>query len=194
MGKWLIEYAELAGMSKRESNSMKKFLTTEADDIRRAYDKESSLLPRQGIFVGTTNDNQYLVDETGDRRYWPVHATKIDVDGISAIRDQLWAEARDMWLCGAIWHLTPEEEHAADEVRGVRRVVDIWEEVVLEYIDRVGSASRQEIMEKALFLPVKDQHAGNAKRVKIILETNGYKQFVTARNRRSVRVYASSGQ
>jgi hypothetical protein len=93
LGKWIIEAGELRGMSARDQNDLKAYLSSTHDEARMAYAREPQRIPRQFIIIGTTNDTQYLKDHTGDRRYWPVKVGAIDVDGLHAIRDQLWAEA-----------------------------------------------------------------------------------------------------
>lgn len=92
-GKWIVEAGELRGMTARDQNDLKAYLSSTADEARMSYAREPQRLPRQFIIIGTTNDTQYLKDHTGDRRYWPIRVEKFDVDGLLAIRDQLWAEA-----------------------------------------------------------------------------------------------------
>lgn len=92
-GKWIVEAGELRGMSARDQNDLKAYLSSTHDEARMAYAREPQRLPRQFIIIGTTNDTQYLKDHTGDRRYWPIKVGVFNVNGLLAIRDQLWAEA-----------------------------------------------------------------------------------------------------
>lgn len=92
-GKWIVEAGELRGMSAKDHNALKQYLSSTHDEARMAYARETQRLPRQFIIIGTTNDTQYLRDHTGDRRYWPVRVNVFNVHGLLAIRDQLWAEA-----------------------------------------------------------------------------------------------------
>ncbi|MBK6704250.1 MAG: hypothetical protein IPG56_11180 [Caulobacteraceae bacterium] len=92
-GKWIYEIAELSGLSRTESERTKAFLSRTHDRARRAYGYASIDQPRRCIFIGTTNDNNYLKDPTGNRRFWPVATGRIDLDALAADRDQLWAEA-----------------------------------------------------------------------------------------------------
>ena len=94
-GKWALELPELSGFHKSDHNAAKAFMRRQHDNVRMAYAKHVSDLPRQCVFWGTTNDERYLKDPTGNRSYWPVSVTveTIDTDKLEAQRDQLWAEA-----------------------------------------------------------------------------------------------------
>ena len=92
-GKWIVEIGELAGMKKGEVESVKAMLSRQVDESRLAWGKISAKRPREWIMVGTTNESNYLIDETGNRRFLPVRCGEIDVAGIVRDRDQLWAEA-----------------------------------------------------------------------------------------------------
>ncbi len=92
-GKWIVEAGELRGMSSRDHNTLKAYLSSTADEARMAYRREAERVPRQFIIIGTTNDTQYLRDPTGDRRYWPVEVNRLNVEGLQAVINQLWAEA-----------------------------------------------------------------------------------------------------
>jgi hypothetical protein len=92
-GVWLYEISELAGMRFTDVNKIKSFASRTVDRARPAYARFSESRPRRGILVGTTNDDQYLKDETGNRRFWPIRTGAIDLESLADARDQLWAEA-----------------------------------------------------------------------------------------------------
>lgn len=95
-GRWIIEVAELATMRKADQNHVKSFLTSRNDKYRPSHARLVVEHPRQCVLMGTTNpsaDRKYLTDDTGNRRYWPVAVKQINIELISADRDQLWAEA-----------------------------------------------------------------------------------------------------
>lgn len=92
-GRWIIEAGELAGMSKSDHRDLKQYLSLKEDSARAAYKSEPEIRQREFILIGTTNENEYLVDKSGNRRTWPVTITKCDVNGLRAELEQLWAEA-----------------------------------------------------------------------------------------------------
>ena len=71
-GRWIVEAAELKGMRASEVELLKSFLSRRIDRARMSYDREVSEVPRQCVIIGTTNAAQYLKDDTGNRRFWPV--------------------------------------------------------------------------------------------------------------------------
>lgn len=92
-GVWIYEICELEGISRADTSKVKSFASRDTDRGRPAYGRFRENRPRQNILVGTTNDDQYLRDQTGNRRFWPVRTTTIDVEALARDRDQLWAEA-----------------------------------------------------------------------------------------------------
>ncbi len=96
-GNWIVEASELDGLGKADVAKLKTFLSSQEDKARMAYARKVSYLPRQCVIVGTTNDERYLKDETGNRRYLPIKTgPRINVAGLEAARDQLWAEAAQL--------------------------------------------------------------------------------------------------
>ena len=71
-------------------------------------------------------------DHTGGRRFWPVTCDSINVDWITSCRDQLFAEALDLYQAGAPWWKLPEDD--AREEQEKRRRVDPWEETIMDYV------------------------------------------------------------
>lgn len=131
-GRWLCEFAELTGISRREVEEVKMFLSRQSDAARAAYAREPSERPRQFIAVGTTNDDKYLVDTTGNRRFLPVTVTgSIDLEGLRRDRDQLWGEAsRREKEFGAALSLPEQLWAVAAAEQEERRVVGPIEEAL----------------------------------------------------------------
>lgn len=93
-GKWIVEAAELSGLSVRDVNQVKQSLSKQTDQARKAFGRTTSEVKRQFVFCGTTNDPTYLKDKTGNRRFWCVTVgKKIDLAALAKDREQLWAEA-----------------------------------------------------------------------------------------------------
>lgn len=96
---WIIEFAELSALGRATVEEIKKFITKCIDKYRKPYAENSVAIPRQCIFVGTTNTYDFLRDETGNRRFYPIDihekkATKsIWNDLTPEYVGLLWAEA-----------------------------------------------------------------------------------------------------
>lgn len=132
-GRWIIEWAELDSMKRSENTAIKAFITERADTYRPPYGKVAKTFPRSNVFVGTTNDDEFLTDATGDRRYWVVESDGVDIEAIQREHGQLWAEAVQLYESGVPWWLTPDEEEARKEANARFRQVDPWEVIVKEW-------------------------------------------------------------
>jgi predicted P-loop ATPase len=139
-GRWVIELSEMATHRKSEADRLKAFLTRAEDLIRKPYNRTVSELPRQSIFIGTINPQAgfgYLKDPTGNRRFWPVTVGEINVDAITEDRDQLWAEAVQIYKEGEQLYLPPALELEAKGEQAERMIKDHIEDDVLRYVDNV---------------------------------------------------------
>jgi predicted P-loop ATPase len=94
-GAWILEIPELSAFSKADVRNIKAFISRSEDRARLAYARRAAGFRRQCIFIGSTNDFQYLADQTGGRRFWPVACTveSIDSSRLADNIDQIWAEA-----------------------------------------------------------------------------------------------------
>ena len=153
---WLIELAELSFMKGTTANEVKNFISRTEDHIRPPYGAVLEPFPRRAILVGTTNDSHYLVDETGNVRYWPVRVGLIDVDKVLEDRDQLWAEAVQLYLNGEQWWLEPEDVQMVEGQTAQRLPEDPLDELVqrwwlnFEPAKRIKDWTTTEIMLQAL--------------------------------------------
>lgn len=126
-GAWIAELPEGEGIVHRENvDDIKAFLTRAVDTFRPAYGIVSERFPRQCVFIMTTNRDQYLLDETGHRRFWPVrcNATVVDHAKLEQNIDQIWAEALHRWQQKEPLFLDPALEKKANEVQRLREVDD----------------------------------------------------------------------
>lgn len=123
-GRWIIEAADLSGMNKAEVNQLKSVLSRRIDKDRMAYGRMTIEWQRQCVIIGTTNSEEYLKDQTGNRRFWPVRIVKIDVAALLAERDQLWAEAAQREARGESIRLAPSLWPEAGEAQAERTTRD----------------------------------------------------------------------
>ncbi|MEQ8461757.1 MAG: virulence-associated E family protein [Sandaracinaceae bacterium] len=139
-GPWIVELAELDALGKAEAATIKAFLTSQADRYRPAYGRRTITRPRRCVFAASTNEQAYLKDPTGGRRFWPVKVTEtgpIDLKGLRKARDQIWAEAVHRFHQGEPWHLVGRElNEAAREAQEDRYQGDEWEAVIRTYLEK----------------------------------------------------------
>lgn len=133
-GKWVIELSELASVNRAGQEHVKSFVTATVDKFRRPYGRKDESYPRQCVFVGTTNAQEFLRDDTGGRRFLPVRMTKpFDRRAFLAVRDQLWAEAKAAYQKGERWHITGRALDAAKEAQAAKAETDPWDTKVVAY-------------------------------------------------------------
>lgn len=120
-GYWIIEMGEMAATKKADLEQIKQFVSKQTDSYRAAYARRTQEHPRQCAFFGTTNDDEFLRDSTGGRRFWPVTVTnagKANGDSLTPeIVDQIWAETVTRFYAGEQWYLTDEVEAMAREMQ-----------------------------------------------------------------------------
>lgn len=132
-GVWLYEIAELTGMRKAEIEHVKAFASRTVDRARPAYGRFRVDRPRRTIFIATTNRDDYLQSDTGNRRFWPVATARIDLAALKADRDQLWAEAAACEARGDSIGLPERLWEAASERQGERLEGDEWFELIARW-------------------------------------------------------------
>lgn len=117
-GVWFAEVAELNAFSRSETASIKQFLTQQVDQYRPAYGRNVKECPRRCVFFGTCNEDEYLTDSTGNRRFLPVDVglqppTKNVWKQLPGEREQIFAEAYARYKIGEPLYMTGEQEKAA---------------------------------------------------------------------------------
>jgi len=188
-GVWIVEFAELEAMLGVRADALRvnAFITRRVDHFRPPYGHHTIDLPRQCVFVGTVNRTEFLRDETGARRFWPVACGAVNVAALERDRDQIWAESRVRFESGASWHLTdPEALLAAQEEQDFRYVRDAWDSIVGDWIEGARQAwvndgkpvaafvvTQDEILAKALEKPKQQWTQADRYRIGRILRACG---------------------
>lgn len=133
--KWLIELGELSALGKADLEILKAFITQTSDRIRAPYGKRVEEFPRQSVFLGTTNLDEYLRDLTGNRRFWPVKVTSPDWEKLREDRDQLFAEAVAFYRLDEPLYLDNEAIVSQATIEQTKRSSgDEWVSIVLDIL------------------------------------------------------------
>lgn len=140
-GTWINEIGELTAMTKQETNAVKQFLSKTHDIYRAAYGRRTEKYPRRCVFFGTSNDDEFLKDYTGNRRFWPVDVgihtpTKNVWDDLPREVDQIWAEAVMAYRLGEKLYLPKDVEALAKEQQEAHRESQSKEGVIREFLDK----------------------------------------------------------
>lgn len=144
-GHWIIEMGELDAMRGSAMTRTKNFLTQPVDTYRAAYARFKETHKRSCVFIGTTNEANYLRDATGARRFWPVRVVSLNRKGLIKDRDQLWAEALYMYRNGAEWHPTAELVSLLKDEQDSRYEADPWEELIDRWLKDSSSSEGVEL-------------------------------------------------
>jgi hypothetical protein len=192
-GRWFVELGELSSFGKAKAAKVKQFLTVKVDVYRPPYGRSPEAIPRQCVFIGTVNNSEYLEDDTGGRRFWPVACKFVDVEGLKRDRDQIWAEAFARYQVDPKrWPTREEQEQFFTPVQEERMVVSPWEGLIAAWLmnplgayvegNGDGQGRREtlnvsdgvtaaEILEYALHIPAERMHGKSAQTVGSIMQS-----------------------
>jgi len=148
-GKWIIEFSELSAFSQVQAERIKHIISTPTDYYRGSYGYRSADHPRQCVFCGTTNRDDWGHDETGLRRFWPVRCGPVECEALTAVREQLFAEAVQAFRHGASWWEVPA---SAAAVQAERQDYDSWTDLVAEWLEDWRRKSMPSVLEDGLKL------------------------------------------
>jgi predicted P-loop ATPase len=185
-GRLIAEVGELRGLQSREIEHIKALLTRTHENWVPKFKEFAVTFPRRCIFIGTTNQEAFLGDDTGERRFLPLRTGTVDRDAVARDRLQLWAEARHLFAeNGVVW---AEAETLANGVHDQHKLVDPWVEDVATWLDALpefGDADAKPIKrgmqpfttsELLAGLGIETRNKNNAqdKRAASVLRTMGY--------------------
>jgi putative DNA primase/helicase len=175
-GKWLIEVAEMHSFKRQDVDRLKGIMSTRVDRVRVPYGRMTEEHPRQSVFAGTTNRDDWQQDDTGSRRFWAVRCGFLALDWLRDNRDQLFAEAVSRFKAGEDWWSIPlaDAARAADE----RRPEDPWEEILGRHLIDGQVYSSRELLGHPLDIEMENQSQQAASRVGRILRKLGWESFV----------------
>jgi predicted P-loop ATPase len=179
-GVLLYEVAELEQFNRSEVTAIKAFMSSTVDRFREPYGRRMKNVPRRCAFAATTNEDAYFKDTTGNRRFWPVETGQLDIDALTADRDQLFGEAISMMNAGVQWWPTYEQQRLLiDPVQQSREIPDPWAGRVWEYLEGVdadgkptaaGKLTRvtaRELLTRALYIELSKMGPAKAETMRV---------------------------
>lgn len=187
-GKLLVEIGEMDAFSRAEANKVKQVITCTTDRFRAPYERAAQDYPRHNIFAGTTNDDAYLRDPTGGRRFWPVRCGKVvDGDLLALDREQLFAEAVELYRSGEPWWYMPVEETRAEQES--RRVADVWEEAIGFYLATKKETTLADVLEYGLSLETNKIQPQDQNRAARALRSLGWENTAATRDGKRIKIW-----
>jgi predicted P-loop ATPase len=182
---WVMEWAELDHITGRKhAGQVKAFLTQQTDLFRAPYQRTTESYPRRSIIVGSTNrDTGFLVDDTGNRRFWVIPVTAaphIPVDGLLLERDAIWSAAVAAFKAGEPNHLTRDHAELVDRENETYLVDSPWKSAIQEWVNAPRNAGRpitsELLLSEAISKPVERQGRADQMQVASILRDLGYEK------------------
>lgn len=136
-GVWVYELAELSSVkSARDVERYKAFFSSPVDNYRPSYGRRNVKFPRQCVFIGTTNEQVYLNDRSGNRRFWPVRCGLVDLAALARDVDLLWAEALTRYESKEVWHVDSVDlAERCKQEQSEREEIDPWVQIVEPWLE-----------------------------------------------------------
>ena len=141
-GSWILEMGELSSFRKSEMNLVKNFLSRTDDIFRASYGRRAQKYPRRCAFFGTANDTNFLRDETGNRRFWPIDCfifkpKKSIFDDLKDELEQIWAEACELAKDKSYsLVLSKEALELAIKEQELHLEDNVYKGIILDYLDK----------------------------------------------------------
>lgn len=172
--KIIMEIPELGGMSKREQNGVKAFMTRQKDSWVPKFVEAARIATRRCVFIVTTNDKDFLTDSTGNRRWAPVEVGYIDRDAVKSDLLQLWAEAREIYKEHGVMYEGVEILQETENAKYMS--VDPWMEIIAQWVALYPNEllTTKNIVEQALHLNYAYTKRRDANAIASIMRSLGY--------------------
>jgi hypothetical protein len=175
---WIYEWSEIESVTtSKQAGEVKKFVTSESDLFRRPFARAVERVLRTSIIVGTTNEERFLNDETGSRRFWILRVKKrVERELLKSWRDQLWAEAVHAFHQNEPWWLEASEEGTREARAEAFSILDPWHVSIERWLisNPAENYTANEIMQGALSLRTSEMHSGAARRVGRCMRSLGF--------------------
>jgi predicted P-loop ATPase len=192
-GKWYVELAELSALERSSIESMKAFISRRFDKFRPPYARLEVQKLRSNIFIGTSNNDTPLKDQTGNRRFYPIEISDMcDTDGLRQVIDQLYAEAVIRYKAGEQWYFDESMQAIAREYQEDFTEHDPWQDAIEQWMklpEKTESLLEVEIrgehhyalritsiLEHALHIPVERQSKGTENRAASAMKKLGWRK------------------
>nr|WP_303190617.1 VapE domain-containing protein [uncultured Blautia sp.] len=189
-GSWIIELAELKSLARTAGGveSVKRFLTATQDKYRIPYERRADTFYRQCVFAGTTNKDDFLQDETGNRRFLIIHTgvTKPSKslfipEAMDDIK-QAWAEAVHIWKNEDPQLILPEAcIQQAKELQEANMADDGKRGIILDYLEGKTQVCAREIWFEALEESISPKSYQTSEINSIIAKVSGWQRMKTPR-------------
>lgn len=172
-GKMLVEIGELHQFNKADVAKIKQVITNRVDTYRASYGRTAGDYPRQCVFAGTTNRDDWNADDTGARRFWRVRTGNIDVAWVTANRTQLFAEAVTRYKAGEAYWRVPDLE--AKRLQNDAREREIWHDAIAQFIRTREFVTPAEVLvDSALAIQAGNHTREMNRRVCAVLRLEGW--------------------
>lgn len=188
---WFVEWAELESVfRRRDLASVKSFLTSTSDLIRPPYGRTVQRFDRGSIIVGSTNQDEFLADSTGNRRFLIVPCTqRVNTDLLAVERDLIWASAVLAFRQGESHWLSPDEQDVSHEISQEYLLIDPWQDAVLNYASSSEYVMTAEILDNVIHIDLDRRSRSDEMRVSGILKSNGWKAKRISINGKKTRIW-----
>lgn len=196
-GKLLIEIGEMDSFSRTEVTRVKQVITCLSDRFRASYGRHAQDHPRQCVFVGTTNKDDWNRDETGARRFWPIACKgEIDIEGLKHNRGQMFAEAVHRLKQEETWWSMPAE--ATLEEQQKRYDADPWVEPINDFAEKgtlgipLNTVTVNQLLTDCLKIDIGKITRGDQMRVATCLKVLGWKKGNRRQGRQVLKMWERS--